>query len=133
VSTATEVTHQVMIGEACGILAGVLTAPWPETREAQKAIGYAVARASECRSVYILLLGEDMDPMTVPAPDRGWWTEPLPSALEWAADQALEAAKAARNRLAEYARREIEAAAITGGSDGGAAAIPAGAKGEAAA
>jgi hypothetical protein len=129
-STATEVTHQAMAGEARSILAGVTAAPWPGTREAQKAVGYLAARAAECRDEYDRLLSEETDPMTVPAPDRGWWTEPLPSALEWAADQALEAAKAARNRLAEYARRENEAART--GSDGGAAAIPAGAKGEAA-
>ena len=109
-ATATR-TPAEMVAEARAILAGVIGASWPESRDAQQAIGWAYDRAGECLREYTLLLNGDMEPYDVHAPDMGWWDDPSQCALEWAADEYLEAAKTARNRLAEWTRKAREAAA----------------------
>ena len=77
-----------------------------KAREAQNAIGHEFACAAETRRVYDALVNEEMDPLHALAPDMGWWDDPQQCAVEYAADQYLEAAKALRNRLAEWKRRE---------------------------
>jgi hypothetical protein len=104
-STTVTRTPDQMAAEAAAILREVVEAPWPESRDAQHAIGWAYDRAAECGGYWSRLLNGDEDPLSAPAPDRGWWSDPLPAALEWAADEYLEAAKTARNRLAEWQRK----------------------------
>lgn len=105
-STALDRTHQDMIAEAAAILTAVREARWPDTREAQKAIGWAFAAAADWHVIYAAVLNGDIYPYAVGAPDMAWWDDPERQALEYVADQALEAAKAARKRLDEYTRSE---------------------------
>jgi hypothetical protein len=103
-STVTR-TPAEMAAEAGTILREVIEAPWPGSRHALAAIGWAYDRAGECRVIYDRLLNGDMEPYEVHAPDMAWWDDPSECALEWAADEYLEAAKTARNRLAEWQRK----------------------------
>jgi hypothetical protein len=95
-----------MVAEADEILRKVREVSWPEGGHAQKAIAYDYAYATEVRGVYDALVNEEMDPLKVDAPDVGWWDDPQRCALEYAADQYLEAAKSLRNRVAEFKRHE---------------------------
>jgi hypothetical protein len=94
-----------MAAEAARILAEVRQEPW-KTREAQWAIGWQYTEAAECLEVYYCVLNDLVDPYKVHAPDMAWWDDPKRSALEFAADEALEAAKEARKLLAQYQPRE---------------------------
>jgi hypothetical protein len=104
-------TPAQMVAEAHEILREVREADWPDSRHAQAAIGYAYGRAWECRVICGRLVNGDMEPYEVHAPGTEWWDDPSECALEWAADEYLEAAKAARNRLNEWTRKAREAAA----------------------
>ena len=95
-----------MVTEADEIVRKAREVAWPESREAQNAIGHEFACAAETRRVYDALVNEEMDPLHALAPAMGWWDDPQQCAVEYAADQYLEAAKALRNRLAEWKRRE---------------------------
>ena len=80
----------------------------------QIAIGWAFTEADAARTIYARLLNGEIPWHWVNAPDMGSWDtdDPRPQALEHAADVALERAKEARKRLAEYQQRE--AAGMTG-------------------
>ena len=103
-STVTR-TPAEMAAEAAFIIAAVRETPWPPSREAQWAIGWAYGSAAKALAVFGAVLNGDMDPHEVPPPDL-MAGDPEERALEWAADAALEAAKTARNRLAEWQRHE---------------------------
>jgi hypothetical protein len=99
-------TPAEMVAEADEILRKVREVSWPEGGHAEKVITYDYAYAAEVRGTYGALVNGEMDPLHVLAPDMGWWDDPQRCALEYAADQYLEAAKALRNRVAEFKRRE---------------------------
>ena len=107
--TATVITRTAagMAAEAARILAGVDAAPWPDTREARGVIDWARGEAADALKVYDRLLSGDMDPYEVSAPDMGLWWD-LEKALEYAADEAMQAAQAAAKRLAEQSRPRKE-------------------------
>lgn len=78
------------IGQAKAIRAEAGNAAEPRSREAQWAIGWALAEVDDALAEYARRVSDGADP----------------EALEAAADEALERARALRNRLAEYGRRE---------------------------
>ena len=90
------------IDQARAIRREVMEAAKPQTREARWAIGWAAGDLDRILAVHAGLLSGDTDPLTIGAPDAGWWTDPERQALEWVADQALQAAEALRKRAAEY-------------------------------
>lgn len=102
-STVTRTPEQ-MVAEASAILREVREAEWPQDRHAQHAIGWAYASAGDALETYTAVLNGDLDPWKVSPPDL-MAGDPEEHALEWAADAYLEAAKAARNRLAEWQRK----------------------------
>ena len=76
-----------MVTEADEIVRKAREVAWPESREAQNAIGHEFACAAETRRVYDALVNEEMDPLHALAPDMGWWDDPQQCAVEYAADQ----------------------------------------------
>ena len=94
------------IDQARAIRREVMEAAKPQTREARWAIGWAMGELDGTLAIYDGLLKGNLDPYAVRAPDMGWWDDPERQALEYAADQALEAAEALRKRAAEYGTRE---------------------------
>jgi hypothetical protein len=111
-------TPAEMVAEADFILGAAGPGPWrrPKRRfwqfrptllsaHAQRAVGYAYDRADECRVIYGRLVNGDLRPDRVNPPDL-LPGDPDEHAEEWAADEYLEAAKTARNRLAEWQRKE---------------------------
>lgn len=90
------------IGQALAIRREVTEAAWPQGREAQWAIGWALGELDDILAVRDRLLNDpDADPFAVGAPDMGWWDDPAARALEYVDDQALQAAEALRNRVAQ--------------------------------
>lgn len=93
-------TPDQMIDEADRILAAAGTPEtWPQGRDSQASVAYARDRLLECIRDYYAVLDGSLDPLSVGAPDAGLWSDPEASAIWWTADQALEQAKAMRNRL----------------------------------
>ena len=105
-SIITARTPAEMAAGADSILAA-MGAPgtWPQHPHAQAAVGYAYDRADECRVIYDRLLNGDLRPDQI-SPNDLMAGDPQEHAEEWAADEYLEAAKTARNRLAEFKRHE---------------------------
>lgn len=99
-------TPDQMITEAGRILSDAGAGEgWPKDPHAQAAIGWAFGRLLECLDIHARLVKGSMDPYAVLAPDMAYWDDPEASAIGWAADEALEAAKCLRNRLAEWQRK----------------------------
>jgi hypothetical protein len=97
-----DATPAGMVSKARAILAEVVDSlPRLGGEQAQEAVGWQVDTAREALREYDAVLNGDMDPLRVGAPDMGWWEDPEASALEYAADQARECAKAAARMLAE--------------------------------
>lgn len=112
-------TPAEMITEAEALLSAAGTEDtWPQSRDAQAAIGWARGRLLECLDIHARLLNGCLDPLSVGAPDAGLWSDPEASAIEYTADEALEQAKTLRNRLAEWQRKEEARAAGLPGSRG---------------
>ena len=97
----TETEPAAMAAEASRILTEVR---WPESDEAQKFIGRALAVAAETLQIYYAVLNDDMDPYKLHAPDMGWWDDPERQALEYVDDEALQCAEGLRRLLDEKLR-----------------------------
>ena len=115
-TTLTGVTAPSKVDQAQGIRREVTEAAWPDTREARWAIGWALGDLTDALALHAALLNDDTGPWLAgfPGMDRD-------GALEAAADEALERAKAARNRLSQAwadektrQRKAAEAAGLAG-------------------
>ena len=96
------------IEKARAIRREVMEAGWPQSRDAQWAIGWALGELDDILTIRDRLLNDDLDPYAVHAPDMAFWDagNPLPQALEYIDDQALQCAEGLAKRLCEYKARE---------------------------
>jgi len=103
-------TATTTAAEAAGILHEVMESEWPSSREAMAVIGMARDYLHGELEVYSALVNDEMRWLAFD-PDLLWFDgDRQAQAIDMAADRALDAAKALRNRLAEYRRREQAAA-----------------------
>lgn len=115
-STTTTAAPSV-IGRAEMTLREVMATRWPSSREAMAAIGYASGYAAECIEIHHRLRYGRMDWQAFDADLMFLGGDPQAEAIAIAADRALDAAKAALNRLREHQRHE-ELAASASGTEG---------------
>lgn len=98
------------IVQARAIVREVMTSPWPDSREAMHAIGYARDYAAGEIEVYEIevywqLRSGDLDWWKFDADLAFFGGDPQREAISIAADRALDAARAALRMLREYQRR----------------------------
>lgn len=104
-----------VIGQARAVIREVMTAAWPDSREAMHAIGYARRSYADEAAVHDRLAGDDMSWREFD-PDLEFFAgDPQEQAISIAADRALDAARAALRTLREHQRREAAMAAYANG------------------